>query len=205
MFKLWFRITTGAAAMGLALVSTGCDDSMNPTAPAGPEPSASPEVRLLRAPHSTAPDGASFYLTGQQADSVVAIVGPLGGKLKIRDHELEIPANAVNGPTRFVIKDDQEGLIGVGLSATSCASWACEINERGSRNDVGAQGFPVPLALELSYQGALVLNEDNLKVYYLLGGTANGPLEPQPSTVDKVRKKVKGNIDHFSRYAVGEN
>ena len=126
-----------------------------------------PEVQLLRC-----------QPRDYEADA--AIIGPQGGTLKVGEHELVIPAGAL----------DHEELV-VAESPTS------------SRVDVqfaphGLQ-FLKPAQLKLSYKGCVRPTSLDFLIAYI---EANRVLELPPSVDHKVDDRVEADINHFSRYAI---
>jgi hypothetical protein len=126
-----------------------------------------PEVQLLRC-----------QPRDYEADA--AIIGPQGGTLKVGEHELVVPAGAL----------DHEELV-VAESSTS------------SRVDVqfaphGLQ-FLKPAQLKLSYKGCVRPTSLDFLIAYI---EANRVLELPPSVDHKDNDEVEAGIDHFSRYAI---
>jgi hypothetical protein len=126
-----------------------------------------PEIELLRC-----------QPRDYEADA--AIIGPQGGTLKVGEHELVIPAGAL----------DREELI----TAESPTS---------SRVDVqfaphGLQ-FLKPVQLTLSYKDCVRPTSFDFLIAYIQG---NQVLELPPSVDHKDDDEVEADIDHFSRYAI---
>jgi hypothetical protein len=126
-----------------------------------------PEIQLLRC-------------EPRDYEADAAIIGPRGGTLKAGEHELVIPAGAL----------DHEVLI-VAEAPTS------------SRVDVqfvphGLQ-FLKPAQLKLSYKGCVRPTSVDFLIAYIQG---NRVLELPPSVDHKADDEVEADIDHFSRYAV---
>jgi hypothetical protein len=120
---------------------------------------------------------------------VSAIIDANGGSLNIGNHVLTVPAGAVDGPTTFVMSKLVDE-IEVGLTAT-----------RLLPNDIGRQGFNVPVRLSLSYANAAEVpaNANQLKVVWV---KPTGQLEVQNSTVDASGEAVVGQLNHFSIYSL---
>jgi hypothetical protein len=111
-----------------------------------------------------------------------AIIGPEGGTLHVGDHELVIPAGAL----------DREELV-VAEAPTSSA-----VDVRFQPH--GLQ-FRQPTRLTLSYKGCVRPTSTDFLIAYL-GDHGNQILELPPSIDDKVDDEVEADIDHFSRYAI---
>jgi hypothetical protein len=126
-----------------------------------------PEIQLLRCEPS-------------DYEGDAAIIGPQGGTLKVGEHELVIPAGAL----------DREELV-IAEAPTS------------SRVDVqfaphGLQ-FLKPAQLTLSYKGCVRPTSVDFLIAYIQGGRV---LELPPSVDHKDDDEVEADIDHFSRYAI---
>lgn len=171
------------SAFALTLVLWGCE-SLSENALVGPGDKS--DILIIE-------KDANGYTIARETDPAVGVVTAVidenGGSLNIGNHVLTVPAGAVDAPTTFTMTklvDDIE----VGLTAT-----------RLLPNDVGHQGFNVPVRLSLSYANAAQVpaNLADMKVVWV---KANGSFEAQPSLVDASGEAVIGELNHFSRYAV---
>jgi hypothetical protein len=110
-----------------------------------------------------------------------AIIGPHGGTLHVGEHELVIPAGALDHEELIVGEAPTSSLVDVSFAPH------------------GLQ-FQKPAELKLSYKGCVVPTDSDLFVAYL--GQANKVLELPPSHDDKFDGVVNADIEHFSRYAL---
>ena len=173
------------SAFALTLVMWGCE-SLSESALVGPGETSA----ILLA--ETDEDGYTIAReTNPTVGVVTAVIDQNGGSLTIGKNALTVPAGAVDGPTTFTMTK-LLGDVEVGLTAT-----------RLLPNDVGSQGFKVPLKLSLSYAGVAETpaNAAELKVVWV---KANGDLEVQPSEVNVAGKVVTGSLSHFSQYALAQ-
>ena len=122
---------------------------------------------------------------------VTAIIDQNGGSLNIGNHVLTVPVGAVDAPTTFVMTKLVDE-IEVNLTAT-----------RLLPNDIGHQGFNVPVRLSLSYANATEIPAD-VNVMKVFWKKADGSLEAQPTVVNESSEAVIGSLNHFSGYLVGQ-
>jgi len=127
-----------------------------------------PEIQLLRC-------------EPQDYAGEAAIIGPKGGSLRVGDHELVVPAGALEEETLITAEAPTSSLVDVQLQPH------------------GLQ-FQKPAKLTLSYERCVRPTITDFLVVYL--GQGNQLLETPPSVDDKSGKDVTADIDHFSRYAV---
>lgn len=182
----WMR-RSAAAVLLLPLLLWSCDSADTPTG-ALASPSSGPALSTT---------GSSYYVVkGNDGDTglTAVVIGPEGGVLKIGEHELSIPADAVSEPTVFSMSVADPEHIRVNLSAT-------RISSSGELVNVGKAGFLKPVQLTLSYSTATEpVNDGELLV---LWARSDGTLEAQPTTVDPATKRVKADLGHFSGYLIG--
>lgn len=124
-----------------------------------------------------------------------AVIGKNGGTLTLGAHELLVPRNAVERPTRFTITCSQgENLI---LDFT-----AVEV-------PTGQQitQFARELQVKLSYAqlGLAPAEAQALVVVWLQDDVASGSLVPVRSVIRVREQAVIGWTDHFTRFAMGMN
>jgi hypothetical protein len=171
------------SAFALTMVLWGCE-SLSENALVGPGEKS--DILLIERDENG-------YTVARETDPAVGVVTAVidqnGGSLNIGNHVLTVPAGAVDAPTTFVMTKLVDE-IEVGLTAT-----------RLLPNDIGRQGFNVPLRLSLSYAHAAEVpaNLSEMKVGWV---KLNGSIEVQQSQVDSAGEVVVGTLDHFSAYAI---
>ena len=171
------------SALALTLVLWGCE-SLSENALVGPGDKS--DILIIE----TDENG---FTRARETDPTVGVVTAVidqnGGSLNIGNHVLTVPVGAVDAPTTFVMTKLVDE-IEVGLTAT-----------RLLPNDIGRQGFNVPLRLSLSYASAAEVpaNVNALKVAWV---KADGTYEVQNSFVDESGDAVIGELNHFTAYAV---
>lgn len=180
MKSKWMRISM-LPALALSLVLWSCDY-------AGEQDLLGPQVG------ASFDEGGNGFTVAKQKDlsvgTVSALVDASGGKLTLGKHELFIPKDAVSAPTTFTMSKLDGDHIAVSLTATQLTT-----------NDIGSQGFNVPLKLSLSYEDASSLPADlsSMQIVWLKG---DGTMEAQASEVLVTGKRVRGTLTHFSDYAL---
>lgn len=171
----------------LPLLLWSCDSADTPTgALAGP----------ASGPAFSTTSSSFYVVKGHDGDTglTAAVIGPDGGVLKIGEHELSVPADAVSEPTVFSMSLADSEHIRVNLIAT-------RISADGQIVNVGTAGFLKPVQLTLSYSTAAEpVKEGELLVLWVRG---DGTLEAQPTTVEPATKRVKADLGHFSGYLIG--
>ena len=136
------------------------------------------DVPILSAPGGLNADGSNAT-----ALPVSAVIGPAGGRLRLGNHTLKIPAGAVNRDITFT------------MAIASISGVAVDCGPRPFR-------FNVPVELTLSYAGTQYEDSDSqgsLEIFYMNGRTCI----PMPCLVDPNGKSVTAQLDHFSRYIIG--
>lgn len=126
-----------------------------------------PEIQLLRC-----------QPRDYEADA--AIIGPQGGTLKVGEHELVIPAGALDHEELIVAESPTSSLVDVQFAPH------------------GLQ-FLKSAQLKLSYKGCVRPTSYQFLIAYIQG---NRVLELPPSVDRKDDDEVEADIDHFSRYAI---
>jgi len=111
-----------------------------------------------------------------------AIIGPNGGSIRVGDHELRVPAGAL----------DHEVLITAEAPVSSVAVVNLEPH--------GLQ-FAQPVQLELSYRNC-IQPPGWLDLFIVYLDSADRILEVNVSRDKKGVKSVVGDLEHFSRYAI---
>lgn len=162
----------------LALALASCADVAGPTAPAAPEPpraSTTSGALLLECPRAT-------------ADSTSALIGPLGGTLRLNGHEVVIPLNAVLLPVRFRLVEP--------------ASNYMEIQVRA----VGQEHYQFlrPVSMKISYARCTRSNIEKrqLRIYHT-DETTKAILADMGGVDDKTARVVSIHTGHFSGYTIG--
>ena len=175
------RLTT----LALFLALTACERSSTaPTNTPAPDPSMASAAVEVGAP--------------RHAGGVVsATIDEHGGSLRFTDaavHDLtfrlDVPAGAVRQATMFRMIVPAAATYAVNLSAT-----------RGN-NDVGQNGFQLPVRLTISYRSANYFNRDpsHLGIAWL-PGYGHAP-EPVITVLDVSRKEATGYLPHFSKWSL---
>lgn len=179
--------------LGLGLFLTGCENAALPTAATPPS---APVLNLATgAPITLVRQASTTMFSG----AATVTIGPAGGTVRVGHHELVVPAGAVDTATSFTMQVLQEGYIDVRLEATRWVD--------GQQVVVGtaADPFARQLQLRLSYwSGVEIGSETSLLVTYLVDGDASGTLRGRDTWIDLQNKVVVSYLDHFSRYAIGE-
>jgi hypothetical protein len=121
---------------------------------------------------------------------VTGVIGSSGGKLMLGKHELWVPKDAVSAATTFTMTKVDGEQIRVKLDATQLTT-----------NDIGSQGFAVPVKLTLSYDNAAELPQDEslLRIIWI---RLDGTVQEQVSSVEVTGRRVHANLGHFSDYAL---
>lgn len=127
------------------------------------------------------PDKISLLICQQQEYAVTtAVIGPQGGQISVGNHTLTIFENALSADVTITAEQIEGTVNSVRFSPE------------------GLQ-FAVPAELSLSYQNCAAVKWSKRVVYT---DELLNILELPPSVDDSVNIRVKGEIDHFSRYAV---
>jgi hypothetical protein len=132
---------------------------------------------------------------GGSGGLVSGLFGLLGGVLQLDGHSLLVPRGAVLQVTLFTMATPATDVVDVDLNALG-GNLLRGVLSRLIK-------FERPVTVELSYARALNVDDpDDLTIVRLLD---NGQWEVVPSTVDKRRKVVIAELDHFSKYAMASN
>lgn len=175
--------------LALSLAVGACENIGGPDGLTGPEASEPSQSLLGLDLDAEDPNG---YTVVKEKDAsvgvVTGIIGSAGGKLVLGRHELRVPANAVSGATTFTMSK-LSGELRFSLTATQLLP-----------NDVGSQGFAVPVKLVANFQGVSEISDPwKLKIVWL---KADGSAQDQPTDIDIVGKRAIGYLGHFSDYAL---
>jgi len=196
MRRRWPLPRAIAAAFAILLVLS-CDHASS-SMPLEPQ-----SADLLRLPDlsPTSPRPATSNLvwiteTPSQGPRFAAeLIGILGGVLSLDTHAVRVPRGAVLQLTLFTAYTPATSAIDIDLHAFAGNLLSGVLRLLGL--------FEKPVTLELSYARATnVTNPDRLVIVRLLD---NGKYEILPTTVDKQRKVVRAQLDHFSKYAMASN
>lgn len=174
----------GVLLWAAALMAAACDTS-DVAGPAQDVPAANLTLQTL-----------GKVVAPGDLDAAQAIIGPLGGALSINGgaFRLIVPPGAVLSPTHFTMRRVSTVHAQVDLTATS-------LNDLAQPNDVGNQGFLVPVLLRISYGGTEV-NPFGLRIAEV---EPDGDLIPVPSLLDLTLRQVVGVLPHFSGYVMASN
>lgn len=137
--------------------------------------------------------GAMLVSTGEGEQSrggVKAMVGEDGGMLRVGNHSLRIPRDAVDDPTVFMM----EVVLGTELVVS--------LRAYDAEDGVSVSEFDKDLTLTLSYEG-IVTDDDSwrLRNVYLFQDSSNH-LVPLYSVLDEENNTISSPIDHFSLYGM---
>jgi hypothetical protein len=170
------KFTLRAAAAALAGILIAIGGcAESPSAPVAPDVS---DLTFLRTP-----TGPSFSLGG----SSVAVIDQNGGTLRtIEGHKLVFPAGAVSQPTRITMAT-VDGYVGV------------DLQPHGLTFPAGHE--PV---LTLDYSAATV-SDGSSDLFVVYVDESNAVAEVLATRVLGQDRKVRANLQHFSRYITAEN
>ena len=177
---------SAVSALALTMVMWGCE-SLSENALVGPGEKS--DILIIERDENG-------YTVARETDPAVGVVTAVidqnGGSLNIGNHVLTVPAGAVDAPTTFVMTklvDEVE----VGLTAT-----------RLLPNDIGRQGFNVPVKLSLSYASVNNVSSDDAPGLKVMWVKPSGELEEQPTDVDTAGQAAVGSLYHFSGYLLAD-
>lgn len=122
-----------------------------------------------------------------------AVIGAAGGAMKVANHRLHVPADALAEEAIFTMALEDPSAIQVDLTASS----SLDVSQI---NDIGAAGFDKPLKLVLSYSAAR--NVDDPSKLAIAGINPDGSLELISTTIDEGARTLTAYITHFSGYIV---
>ena len=169
------RQITAALLVAVAAFTISCSDRATPTAPVTP-----PQADLI---------GGLLQATGLLKcsalpyDSTSAVIGPLGGSLKIGPHTLVVPFGALAEPTTISATLPQ----GQGVNAVRFYPQGLQFARSASLTmsyaNCNLLGILLPKRIAYTTDGLQILS-------YLL------------SLDNLFTKKVTGQLNHFSEYAV---
>ncbi len=200
MRRRW-HIPGAAAVLAIALFCLSCDRSSPTDTPLNP-PASGALLGLPRLggadPTPQLPRGMRFIeeeRSGGGQDLVTGLFGLLGGELHLNGESLLVPEGAVLRLTLFTMETPDTKVINVNLSA---------LTGDLLRNVLSLLGlFQKPVTVELSYAHATnVTDPGKLVIVRLLD---DGKVEVLPTRVDRQRKVVSAQLDHFSKYAMASN
>lgn len=123
-------------------------------------------------------------------------IGPAGGIIRLHNHQLRVPRNAVLNPTIFTMTVVNTGFIGVDLTAL-------ELPE-GLGLPTVVTTFRRPLLLTLSFARSRDRKQivpADLGIVHVDGLS----LTPVPATIVVNRKWVRARLSHFSKYMMASN
>ena len=168
--------------LGLVAGLTACDNGVTPDELAGPSFDGVTPYEWNAVPLATDVE--------VHGNTVIAVIGPDGGRIANREHWLWVPTNAVSSATEFTFKVVGGKNVKVDFKAARVA------------DGVAVSRFPVALTVGLSYANSKVTTPNRLYVGYFMEGTMAGAIERLPSTVWTELQLVTAPIWHFSEYGI---
>lgn len=126
---------------------------------------------------------------------VTGLFGVLGGLLNVDGHGLAVPRGAVLRLTLFSMETVAGPVIDVDLNAFE--------NNLVNRVLARVGLFNRPVTVELSYAEATNVTDPSRLVIVRVHD--DGTLEVLPTRVDRNRRVVTAELDHFSKYAMASN
>ena len=121
--------------------------------------------------------------------TVIAVVGPQGGKIANGDHVLVVPRRSVASDTEFTFTVIGGNTLEVSLTAKTVLG------------GLPVTQFTNTLTLKMNYRTLNVSDPSRLIIAWLIDGTTEGAKQAVPSTVDTKGKYVNGSLTHFTDYA----
>ena len=199
MIKRW----TAATAVMATLLVASCDrvgqitEPLRPGAESLAKGGSKGELKLIPLVES---------LEARATYRHAAVIGREGGSVGDDAYRIDVPRNAVEGPTLFVItaaSGEYANNIALEASATACGSLTLSQCEQATpTNDVGAAGFRVPVLIAFGFNPGGGRKQWN-GVRVVLVDPLTDTYTAVPTNVNMARKEVRGHADHFSLYALG--
>lgn len=196
------RLVSTFSALAASLFLWGCENLSNVTQPLTPQEASfakgghghASRLKLVSQP-GWAESGAEYF----------GLIGRDGGVVGTDAYRLDVPRNAVIEPTLFVIgaAPGADGEIAIQATATSCdlgSAEACYAEEQS--NDVGAQGFRVPVSINIGFNPGGGAKQWRGITMVLIDDDDRSKLTPVPTRVMMAQKEVRGLADHFSLYGI---
>jgi len=200
MRRRWPLPGAFAAFLALLLVAN-CDRGVGPSEPEAVQPEVSADLLgglLRRDRPSPTPSNLTLIVEEPSPGGpglVTGLFGVLGGILELDGHALLVPRGAVLRVTLFTLATPRTDVVDV------------ELNALGGDLLRGVLSYLIrferPVTVELSY--ARALNVDDPDRLTIVRQLSDGRWEVVPSRVDKRRKVVTAELDHFSKYAMASN
>lgn len=191
MISTW-KHRAAVAALGLALVSWGCEHGTEPVPQPGLMEAQAASNGLLGDALGSELSFANRTIAKLSDEVVRATIGPEGGELTLDGHSLIVPPDAVDRPTLFVMGVLAGEEIQVELIAYDADLYV----------DVGGEGFNIPVQLALSYAELDNPDPDKLVIVHVKSDGEKVVLE---STADTENEVIRADLHHFSRYALCSN
>lgn len=119
--------------------------------------------------------------------TVTQVIGSKGGMLKVGNHALVVPRNAVSSNTEFT------------MTVVAGVNIVVELSARRVSDGATVSSFSTPLTLRLSYADAGVPDPSRLLNGYLPDAVT---LIPIPSSLSTVTQTINSPIYHFSDYGM---
>lgn len=198
---VWPRMKCSAlGVVMLAFVASSCEQVQAPTAPL-PERQAAvaggSEYTYLQGQPPGHPGGAPLKVT--------KTIGAAGGRLRLAGHTLRVPAGAVLQPAVFELSVPTDGYVEVDLHATLLnVLWRILLGLLDPVVGLLGVDFERPVTLEMTYRWAdnAPANPNRITLLYQVDGTRSGEHEVVDSRVNRNRRVIIAELDHFSRYCL---
>lgn len=143
------------------------------------------------------------------ATAAAAWIGSAGGSISLAGHSLTVPEGAVSQHLCFTMELGTSTVVDVDLNAWQMeSSEGCKVEGNAEEVEAGEGSsrvlwtgtFDVPVSLALTYSRALdVSDPTELVVAWLKSATETLPVS---SSVDTASETVRGELNHFSEYAL---
>lgn len=180
-----FRNLFALVLLGAGLY--GCEHAQQPTAP-----------DHVRPAYTLAGSWTPLYTDAPVRDTTVKVtLGRSGGLIRVRDHLLWVPANAVTENTEFSFHVVGGNTVTVDLTA------------KRTRDGAAVTRFQRTLLLQLSWKDAFVPDPKRLFIGYLTAGKRAGipagVVENLLTNYSLQTQTVSSLLTHFSEYEIGVN
>jgi hypothetical protein len=196
--RRWTKRST-VLALAAILFAFSCDMGPGADSPVSPPAESGDLFGLpgLRPVRPTPPPSGLVWIeeTPSKEGFVSGLIGLLGGVLRLDGHSLDVPRGAVLQLTLFTMATPSTPVVDVDLNAIGGELVGGLLSRLGV--------FRRPVRVEMSYARAKnVTDPDDLVIVRMLPG---GRYQVIPTTVDKRRKVIWAELEHFSKYAMASN
>ena len=153
-----------------------------------------PQTELRPGPGTLLSTSGQIYTVVREgfssSSSATITLGPTGSaRVRVGDHEIFVPAGAVDRTTTFRLVKTSGTEIRFSLTATG-----------SDGTNVGAAGFRKPIELSVFYGNSVnVSDPSRLSVGWVVNGVIQ---EMRFPVVDTAARKATAYLDHFSEYAL---